>query len=73
MSNPRLSKEHKMILERKDLANFIAAPEERDIYSWHFLIFGLKDCPYEGGFYWGALQFPNDYPFKPPRIKFFTP
>ena len=62
-----------MILKRQDLANFIATPQENDIHTWHFLIFGLLECPYEGGFYWGTLLFPRDYPFKPPRIKMFTP
>ena len=48
-------------------------PEEKDIFTWHFLVYGLKDCPYEGGFYWGKLKFPRDYPFKPPRILMNTP
>ena len=73
MANRRLIFEHKKILQRKDLANFVASPEEKDIHTWHFLVFGLQDCPYENGFYWGTLLFPKDYPFKPPRIKFMTP
>jgi ubiquitin-conjugating enzyme E2 J2 len=39
-----------------------------NIFEWHFLVFGLKDCPYEDGFYHGKLTFPRDYPFKPPGI-----
>ena len=73
MALRRLQTEHKIILKRKDLANFVASPEEKDIHIWHFLVFGLQDCPYEGGYYWGTLIFPRDYPFKPPRIKYFTP
>ena len=71
----RLETEAKHILSRKprDFANFVATPEEKDRFTWHFLIFGLKDCPYEGGFYWGKLRFPRDYPFKPPRILMNTP
>ena len=57
----------------QDYANFVAVPEEKDIFTWHFLVFGLQDCPYEGGFYWGKLRFPKDYPFKPPRILMNTP
>ena len=43
------------------------------MFDWHFCIFGLKDCPYEGGFYHGKLSFPRDYPFKPPGIQMWTP
>ena len=48
--------------------NFIAAPEENNIFVWHFVIFGLPDDPYKGGYYMGKLQFPQDYPWKPPSI-----
>ena len=26
-----------------------------------------------GGYYWGKLVFPKEYPFKPPRIEMTTP
>ncbi len=48
-------------------------PDQSNIQNWHFLIFGLTDCPYEGGFYYGKLAFPNDYPNKPPSIMMITP
>ena len=69
----RLQMEYIAILKRKDLENFIAAPSPSNIFDWHFCIFGLKDCPYEGGYYHGTLSFPKEYPFKPPRIKMLTP
>lgn len=69
----RLQAEFKSLLKRDDLANFIACPEENDMFDWHFCIFGLKDCAYEGGFYHGKLLFPRDYPFKPPGIIMWTP
>ncbi len=72
-ANARLQTEFKILLKRKDLANFIAVPEESNILEWHFCIFGLTDCPYEGGYYHGKLLFPRDFPFKPPGIMFLTP
>jgi len=52
--------------------NFIAAPEENNIFIWHFVIFGLPDDPYKDGYYMGKLQFPQDYPWKPPAIMMTT-
>lgn len=69
----RLQAEFKTLLKRKNFENFIAAPEEANIFDWHFCIFGLRDCPYEGGIYHGKLTFPRDYPFKPPGIQMWTP
>ena len=69
----RLNSEFKNLLKRTDLSNFIAVPEEKNVFEWHFVVYGLKDCPYEGGFYHGRLSFPRDYPFKPPGIKMLTP
>jgi ubiquitin-conjugating enzyme E2 J2 len=48
-------------------------PDQDNIFEWHFVIFGLKDCPYEGGFYHGKLIFPQEYPLKPPGIMMITP
>ena len=69
----RLQMELIAILKRKEFENFIAYPNASNIFDWHFVIFGLKDCAYEGGYYHGNLIFPREYPFKPPRIKMLTP
>ena len=50
-----------------------AAPEEKNILHWNFLIRGPPDSPYAGGEYHGVLMFPPEYPFKPPGIKMLTP
>ncbi len=69
----RLQKEYRKLAARQNYDNFIAVPEESNIFNWHFLIFGLKDCDYEGGYYHGKITFPAEYPMKPPQIMFFTP
>lgn len=51
----------------------MAHPDPDNIFTWRFLIFGLQDCDYEGGFYAGTLQFPKEYPLKPPSIVMHTP
>jgi ubiquitin-conjugating enzyme E2 J2 len=40
--------------------------------NFHFCLFGL-DGDYSGGYYHGILELPEDYPFSPPKLKFFTP
>ena len=72
-SAKRLQKEFVAIARRKEYSCFYAQPEETDIFTWHFLIFGLTDCDYEGGMYHGMLKFPANYPFAAPEIFFITP
>jgi len=50
-----------------------AAPEERNILTWNYIIRGPPDSPYAGGEYHGVIMFPSEYPFKPPGIKMLTP
>jgi len=40
---------------------------------WSYLLEGPPDTPYEGGWYWGRLRFPKDFPFGPPAILMVTP
>ncbi|KAH7560677.1 hypothetical protein ACOSP7_017028 [Xanthoceras sorbifolium] len=49
-----------------------AFPEEDNIFCWKGTIQGSKDTVFEGTEYKLSLSFPNDYPFKPPKVKFET-
>ncbi|KAL0661161.1 hypothetical protein Bca4012_097998 [Brassica carinata] len=49
-----------------------AFPEEDNIFCWKGTITGSKDTVFEGTEYRLSLSFSNDYPFKPPKIKFQT-
>ncbi|KAJ0229633.1 hypothetical protein HA466_0314410 [Hirschfeldia incana] len=49
-----------------------AFPEEDNIFCWKGTITGSKDTVFEGSEYRLSLSFSNDYPFKPPKIKFQT-
>lgn len=44
-------------------------PDEEDISLVHALVSGPSDTPYEGGFFYFILRFPDTYPIKPPMAK----
>ncbi|KAJ7483453.1 UBC-like protein [Mycena latifolia] len=68
----RLTKEY-VTMQREPPPFVWAAPDEKNILTWNFLIRGPADSPFAGGEYHGVLQFPAEYPFKPPGIKMLTP
>jgi len=54
-------------------ANISAGPIDDDnIFAWSATMIGPKDSPYEDGIFLLKINFPNNYPFKPPQITFDT-
>jgi ubiquitin-conjugating enzyme E2 D/E len=43
-----------------------------DIFHWECQIAGPQDTPYQGGLFLLKLEFPAQYPFKAPKLKFLT-
>ena len=47
--------------------------DEDNICKWKVTIIGAKDSSYKGTLFYMEFTFQNDYPEKPPKIRFLTP
>eukprot|EP01105_Mastigella_eilhardi_P006542 TRINITY_DN1807_c0_g1_i4.p1 TRINITY_DN1807_c0_g1~~TRINITY_DN1807_c0_g1_i4.p1 ORF type:complete len:223 (+),score=63.09 TRINITY_DN1807_c0_g1_i4:36-671(+) len=68
----RLHKEYRIIV-KEPVPNVEAHPHPENLREWHYVLFGPAGSPYAGGIYHGCLQFPPEYPMKPPSIMMYTP
>lgn len=46
--------------------------DESNVMEVRIMIIGPEDTPYENGFYFFQFSFPNNYPFEPPKVKYYT-
>lgn len=72
MAIRRLTREYNNIMSNP-VEGVLAKPMEDNILSWRFLVDGPKGSVYENGKYYGKLEFPPNYPLKPPTIYMITP
>ncbi|GER56179.1 ubiquitin-conjugating enzyme family protein [Striga asiatica] len=50
------------------VSNVVARPLPNDILDWHYVLEGSQGTAFAGGYYYGKIKFPPEYPFKPPGI-----
>ncbi|OQR67687.1 ubiquitin-conjugating enzyme E2 A-like, partial [Tropilaelaps mercedesae] len=48
------------------------APTDNNIMIWHAVIFGPHDTPFEDGTFKLTLEFTEEYPNKPPTVRFVS-
>ncbi len=67
----RIQKELKDITENPPY-HCSAGILDENIYNWSASIIGPENSPYKGGIFKLLINFPEDYPFHPPKIRFVT-
>ena len=73
MSSKRIVKELKEFERDPPIGCSGGVVNKNDIYKWYATIIGPTDSPYSGGIFKLSIDIPDNYPFKPPKIKFITP
>jgi ubiquitin-conjugating enzyme E2 A len=68
----RLMRDFKKISEDAPQSGITAIPQDDNILHWKALIFGPEDTVWEGGVFQLTLVFTEEYPYKPPNVKFLT-
>jgi ubiquitin-protein ligase len=61
-----LQKEYEEIMLNCPDGISCAPYDDDDLYRWWAMIEGPRNSPYEGGNFGLDIDFPEDYPFKPP-------
>jgi len=68
-----LMKELKLLQGKDPLEGVhIDIPDDSNIYKWTIGIFGPPDTIYQGGYFKTEMEFPQDYPMRPPEMRFST-
>ena len=58
---------------KEEPEGFTARPvDDSDMFKWEASLVGPENSPYEGGTFQLSMEFPKDFPFRPPKVEFTT-
>ena len=61
------------MLQNDPVPNISAQPTDpNNLFSWQGTLRGPPGSPYEGGLFYLDIAFPQNYPIKPPKVRFQT-
>jgi len=72
MANRRLLKELNEITNNPPTYCSAGPTNPDNLFNWTATIMGPSNTPYEGGVFKLSINYPSDYPFKPPKLHFIT-
>ena len=67
-----LQKSVKEAEDKGEELGYAASPDPDNIFVWNAVVFGPEDTPWEDGVFKLTMTFPDEYPHKPPLVKFVT-
>lgn len=59
-------------LTKEPVQGITVEPKEDNIYKWTAKLQGPAESPYAGGTFLVDVDFPIEYPFKSPKVRFST-
>ena len=68
----RLQKELREFNEEQPEGFTAGLIDDDDFFNWEASVIGPEDSPYEGGTFLLKIEYPQDYPYKPPRMYITT-
>jgi len=66
----KIAKDLKLMKEDPVEGIFCELVDDSSLFEWRIYIEGPGDSPYQGAIYQAKMEFPQDYPMSPPKLRF---